>query len=71
MKKQIKKIIESFKTKYDEGFTTTEIIMLLENFPEIDMDVFYEQLDGTDGIIINDNYLLHKQDIKTALLKSA
>lgn len=63
-----KQKLDNFKTKYEEGFTESEIDLLLKDFPNINKEKFYNALNGTTGIVKNDEYLSYHCDIEKALV---
>jgi hypothetical protein len=64
----IKQKINDFKTKYEEGFTESEVDLLLKDFPNINKEKFYAALNGTTGIVKNNEHLIYHCDIKKALI---
>lgn len=64
---KIEKRLQKVKTKYSEGFTTSEIKDVLKLFPYIKKDKFYDALTGCTGRIIEGNFITYYCDILKAV----
>jgi len=63
----IEKKVRNFKTKYKEGFTQDEINTLLGDFPDLDLNKFYNALKAVTGIFVKGKMIVYRSDIVTAL----
>ena len=64
----VSEVVNSFKTKYKEGFTQGEIKELLdEYYPEINMDKFNDALMGITCMMIDNKMIIYHCDIITAV----
>lgn len=61
-----KKVLE-FPTKNIEGFTYSEIQLLLENYPSINREKFNEALMGITGLLIDEEFITYHDDVLLAL----
>lgn len=61
--------VHSFHTKYSEGFLQYEIDKLLEFFPNIDEDFFWDVLLDNTCELVDRQVLMRKNDIESALFK--
>ena len=64
--KNISEIIDNYKTKYKEGFTSKEIKSLIKEY-NLDSKKFYESLGVNTCAIIDDEVITYHCDIKSAL----
>lgn len=64
---QIENIVKNFKTKYQEGFTNDEIVILLKQFPNINMEKFNKAFNGNTCMLIGQNVIHYHCDIINAL----
>lgn len=60
------KIVDTFHTKYEEGFNGEEIIRLLDE-NSVDKEVFFDKLGVNTGIIKCGCFLTYHCDIELAL----
>lgn len=63
----IEKRVRNFKTKYKAGFTQAEIDLLLNDFPEINMEKFNASLNNITVMGIKDETVFYRNDIIKAL----
>jgi len=63
----IKQKVYNFETKNKQGFVRKEIDILLEDYPEINMDQFNDALTGITGMMINNEYITYHCDVEKAL----
>ena len=61
-----KKVLE-FPTKNVEGFTYSEIQLLLKNYPSINHEKFNEALMGITGLLIDGEFITYHGDVLLAL----
>lgn len=66
--KEIVDKVDSFKTKYKQGFIKSEIKELLKQFSGINMDKFNDALSGITCMSIDNNIVIYHCDIEKALL---
>lgn len=67
---KVNDLVDSFDTKYEEGFTREEMQNLIkERFPNIDFGDFCESLGVTTGIMRNNELLTFHCDVKLAIRK--
>ena len=59
--------VYSFRTQYSEGFLQHEIDELLEFFPRIDEEEFYNVLLDNTCELVNSQVIMRKNDIESAL----
>ena len=59
--------VNTYPTKYEEGFTPSEIDELLKEYPNIDMKKFNEATSGVTGIMIDGEFITFHCDIELAL----
>ena len=64
----ISDIIDTYPTKYEEGFTNIEIQELLTEY-NINYDLFYENLSVNKTIIIDEEFITYGSDIKRILYR--
>ena len=61
--------VYGFKTKYPQGFITSEIDELLKDYPDIDMNKYNDAMMGNTCMIAPDNQtIIYHCDIEKALL---
>lgn len=60
-------VIDNFKRKYEEGFTKSEIIELVKNFPNINMESFNNALFAITAPMINNEIVIYPWDVKLAI----
>jgi hypothetical protein len=65
---KLKNLVFKFKTKNPEGFVSSEQKELLENFPQINKEKYFDALNGITCMMINDEMVIYHDDIFTALL---
>lgn len=66
-KKHIRDRVYSFKTKYKEGFTNSEIDTLLEEYPEVNRDRFNDSLIGNAYMEKGGEMVIYHIDVVIAL----
>lgn len=59
--------VYSYKTKNKEGFVKSEIDALLESYPTINRDKFYDALTGITCMMIDGEMVIYHCDIELAL----
>ena len=64
---RLRSIVGSFKTKYDEGFTWSEIQSISEKFTSLNRDKFESALFGITCRMINDETVIYPWDVEKAL----
>jgi len=67
----MKEIVYNYKTKYKEGFTNKEILEILKMFPNLDLEKFYDALDGITCMVKGNDVITYHHDILTALVCGA
>ena len=68
MKKNITKIVNEFKTKHSEGFTSNEMKGLLKKeFPSVTMKEFSKKLGVHTGMIKNGDFLTYHSDVELGI----
>ena len=63
----IREEVNSYKTKHKHGFTRDEYMKLLENYPNINMERFYDALNGITCMSIDDENVVFHHDIELAI----
>ena len=63
----IREEVNSYKTKHKQGFTREEYMKLLENYPGINMERFYDALNGITCMSIDDENVVFHHDIELAI----
>ena len=63
----IRNAVNSYCTKYEQGFTPSEIMELLKEFPDINMDKFNDAMMGNTGIIIDGDFITYHCDVELAI----
>lgn len=65
---EIDKLVDEFKTRYEYGFTGSEIYnLLLHTNAVIDMGKFMNSMRGNTGILIDGDFITYYCDVKWAL----
>jgi len=59
--------VNNYQTKYEEGFTPSEIDELLKEYPKIDMNKFNEATSGVTGMMIDGEFVTFHCDIVLAI----
>ena len=59
--------VNNFKTTYKEGFIKSEVDSLLKDYPDINMDKFYNALRGNTCMIRDGKVIMYHCDIENAL----
>ena len=63
----IREEVNSYKTKHKQGFTRDEYMKLLENYPGINMERFWDALNGITCTSIDDETVVFHCDIELAI----
>ena len=63
----IREEVNSWLTKNKQGFTHDEYMKLLENYPEINMDRFWDALNGITCMSIDGETVVFHRDIELAI----
>jgi len=63
----IREQVNSYKTKYKEGFTREAYMKLLENYPGINMERFSDALNGITATRIYGETVVFPHDIELAI----
>jgi len=63
----IKNYVDRFETKYEEGFTNSEIKQVIKAFPRMNKKYFFAALDGITCIVKDGNIITYHDDIEKAL----
>ena len=63
----IREEVNSYKTKHKHGFTREEYMKLLENYSDINMDRFWDALNGITCMSIDDENVVFHHDIELAI----
>jgi len=63
----MREIVYNYKTKHKYGFTNEEIEDLLINFPDINLEKFYDALYGNTCMVIGNDIITYHCDILVAL----
>lgn len=64
----VHKLVYEFKTKHKQGFTQDERFEILKNFPNINMDKFYDALRGNTSMVIGGQGITYHCDIEKAII---
>ena len=64
--KESDRIVDDFKTKHEQGFTSEEIRELIK-FYEFDSEKFYEDLGVNTGLLIAGDFITFCTDIEKAV----
>lgn len=64
---KIQEHVNNFKTKYEEGFLSSEIKTLLKDYPELNMEKFDAALTGITCMIRDGQIVIYHHDIEKAL----
>jgi hypothetical protein len=62
--------VNTYPTKYEEGFTPTEINELLKEYPNIDMKKFNEATSYLTGVMIDGEFITFHSDVEFAIKRS-
>ena len=65
--KSLKDAAAKYKTKHTHGFTRDEYMKLLENYPGINMDRFWDALNGITCMNIDGESVVFHRDIELAI----
>lgn len=63
----IREQVNSYKTKHKQGFTREEYMKLLENYPSINMERFWDALNGITCMNIDGEIVVFHHDIELAI----
>jgi hypothetical protein len=63
----IREEVNSCLTKNKQGFTRDEYMKLLENYPSINMDRFWDALNGITTMSIDGEIVVFHRDIELAI----
>jgi len=63
----IREEVNSYKTKYKQGFIREEYMKLLENYPSINMERFSDALNGITCMRIDGEIVVFPHDIELAI----
>lgn len=63
----IREEVNSYKTKHEKGFTREEYMKLLENYPDINMERFWDALNGITCMRIDGETVVFHRDIELAI----
>jgi len=64
----IRKEVNSYKTKHKQGFTREEYMKLLENYSDINMERFWDALNGITCMNIDGETVIFHRDIFLAIV---
>jgi hypothetical protein len=67
MNKTITERVNTYPTKYKEGFTPSEIDELLKEYPNINMKKFNDSMMCHTGSIIDGEFVVYHCDVELAL----
>ena len=67
LKENIWEQVESFDTKNSEGFTQTEMNIILQKYPNINMEKFNAAMNGNTCMMIDNETITYHCDLVTAL----
>jgi hypothetical protein len=67
LKENIWHLVDSFKTKNVEGFTQTEMNIILQKYPNINMKKFNAAMNGITCMMIDNEIITYHSDFVTAL----
>jgi len=59
--------VYSFKTKYPQGFINSEINELMKDYPDMDIEKFYDALKGITCMVIEGHTIIYHCDVENAL----
>lgn len=65
---KLKNLVFGYNTKNPEGFVPYEQKKLLEDFPQINKEKYFDALTGITCMMINGELVIYHDDIFTALL---
>jgi len=67
IREQVREEVNSYKTKHKQGFIREEYMKLLENYPGINMDRFWDALNGITAMRIDGQTVVFHHDIELAI----
>jgi len=67
IREQVREEVNSYKTKHKQGFIREEYMKLLENYPSINMDRFWDALNGITAMRIDGETVVFHHDIELAI----
>lgn len=65
---ELEKLVYDYPTKYEKGFIAQETKELISNFPNINMDKFFDAMVGNTGLIEEGNFITYHCDIYHGIL---
>lgn len=65
--KDIEKAVNTFQTKYEQGFLRQEILALIKTFPGISVKRFNDALYGVTCKTVDGNPVIYRHDVEKAL----
>ena len=68
MSKSVYDIVFNYPTKYQMGFTNSEIEEVLKNFPNLNKEFYNNALFGTTYMIIDNENITYHCDIENAIV---
>ena len=68
MSKSVFDIVYNYPTKYQMGFTNSEIEEVLKNFPNLNREFYNNALYGTTCMIIDNEMIIYHRDIENAII---
>lgn len=68
-RKELDNYISNFPTKYEQGFTESEIYQVIEDFPPITYNEFFRTLGVNTVMVIGGETLRYHTDIERTLCK--
>lgn len=63
----IHQMVHAFNTKHKEGFTNSEIQVLVSRFPHVNMGKFNNALSGVSCPMVDGDIVFYKHDVEAAL----
>jgi len=63
----IREQVNGYKTKHKQGFIREEYMKLLENYPSINMERFWDALNGITAMRIDGETVVFPNDIELAI----
>lgn len=68
LRTNIHNFINDYKTEHPWGFNTSELKDVISNFPDVDMEIFNEEMMGNTGVINTDgDFVTYHCDVIRAL----
>lgn len=64
---KLKDKVYNYPTKYEEGFTSIEIVELLKEYPDVNMDKFNNAMIGNTCMMKDSKIINYHVDVLTAL----